>query len=304
MSTSRLLLQQSIDDAPTSTANWTLELENTYIDIMVDHVKKGDRNTTTFSKPAWRQIREEFYIQTGRKYDLKQFKNKFNLLRARYRVFKKLLTLPPGFSWDPVLKTASAPDDVWDDYIKDNPDAKRFRRAGCPEYDQLEIIFGDATTSGNTASASTQDLPSTDDDVEKREVDIPFALPFYAPFEACITSNMSEDVEGDLDDNTCHRSRTPSSTHRGKRERTFEMSDAIKFMAQASNRRTNALIERAEKYSIAKCIEILEGMEGLPMRTYLKATKMFQEKGWRETFIEMSEDRRKGWLEGVASGEI
>ncbi|XP_010279316.1 PREDICTED: L10-interacting MYB domain-containing protein-like isoform X2 [Nelumbo nucifera] len=305
MSTRRTRLP-SFDNALTSPANWTVELENMYIDIMVEHVKRGDRNTTTFSKPAWKQIRQKFYFRTGNKYDLKQFKNKFNQLRTRYRVFKKLLTLPPGFHWDPVLRTPTAPDDVWDNYIKDNPDAKRFRKAGCPEYDKLGIIYGDSSKLEYIADKNNQDLILADTDLEQqREGDLHSDTPPSAQFEANLTPNLSEDVEGDLDDDIHQRSNMHSHSRRGKREKiNTEMSDAIKFMAQAYNRRIDTLVEHAEKYSIGKCIKILENMEGLPMRTYLKATKMFQEQGWRETFIEMSEDRRKGWLEAVMSGEI
>lgn len=39
-------------------------------------------------------------------------------MRPVYREFKKLRDIPTGFGWDPITKTVTAPDDVWDDYIK------------------------------------------------------------------------------------------------------------------------------------------------------------------------------------------
>ena len=39
-------------------------------------------------------------------------------MRQVYREFKKLCDIPTGFGWDPNTKTVTAPDDVWDDYIK------------------------------------------------------------------------------------------------------------------------------------------------------------------------------------------
>lgn len=84
---------------------------------MVEQVKKGNRPTTTFSKKAWIEIIEGLYRRTGNRYTKTQLINKFNKLRTVYTGFKKLYDIPNGFSWDPVTKTATAPQDVWDEYL-------------------------------------------------------------------------------------------------------------------------------------------------------------------------------------------
>ena len=92
-------------------ATWTLLEENTFIKIMVKEVKRGNRHSTTFSRSSWSVIEQEFYAKTNRRYNHAQFRNKYNQLRIHYLLFTKLLK-EPGFTWDPVLGTAIADDNV------------------------------------------------------------------------------------------------------------------------------------------------------------------------------------------------
>lgn len=99
-------------------ATWSISEENTFIDIMVKEVKRGKRDSTTFSRSSWSNIEQEFYGKTNRRYNHAQFRNKYNQLRIYYLLFTKLLQ-QPGFTWDPVLGNAVADDDhVWESYLK------------------------------------------------------------------------------------------------------------------------------------------------------------------------------------------
>ena len=41
---------------------WTLKHEEIFINLMEEEVLKGNRCTTTFTKPAWKRIREKLCI--------------------------------------------------------------------------------------------------------------------------------------------------------------------------------------------------------------------------------------------------
>lgn len=110
----------SFDKVIVSQAKWTVEQENTLIDIMVEHVDKGNRLNKRFSGPAWKKIAVEFNMKTGKKYKLRQFQSKYTKLKKRYKAFTDLKKLPTGFGWDPNLNTATAPDNVWERYIMVN----------------------------------------------------------------------------------------------------------------------------------------------------------------------------------------
>ena len=48
--------------------------------------------------------------------------------------------------------------------------------------------------------------------------------------------------------------------------------------------------------SITKCVAALEEIEDISNDIYVKALKEFKDPDWREMFIAMSNDRRRGWL--------
>lgn len=48
--------------------------------------------------------------------------------------------------------------------------------------------------------------------------------------------------------------------------------------------------------SITKCVAALEEIEDISNDIYVKALKEFKDPDWREMFIVMSNDRRRGWL--------
>ncbi|RWR92926.1 L10-interacting MYB domain-containing-like protein [Cinnamomum micranthum f. kanehirae] len=176
----------TIDDTVKVRAKWSdTDNEKILVGLMVDQIKKGNRPTTTEPRPtttgpmvdqikkenrptttvsAWLdQIKSEFHKKTGITYERQQFRYKYDKMKRVYKEFKKLRDIPTGFSWDPNTKTVTAPDDVWDNYIKINKKAKQFRTKGCPLFDELEIIYGNTTATGENAGASTQGAVDTDD---------------------------------------------------------------------------------------------------------------------------------------------
>ncbi|KAA8517964.1 hypothetical protein F0562_015438 [Nyssa sinensis] len=275
----------NFEDAEVSPARWTTEQENIFIDIMEEQIISNNKLTTTFARETWKNIKVEFYMRTGMKYNMKQFQCKFNQLRHRYKTFTQLKKIPTGFGWDPVLDTATAPDEVWERYTRAHPEAKMFHRAGCPKYDKLVTIFGVAT--GEGAHTNIQYISDSDDNTE----DIMF----------CLNPPVLEDIEeGTEQPRNRGRSRdsTASGTRRARsRSRVSEMSNPIRSLPEASfSQQSVGVGFNLGPYTIAKCIQVLESIEGVDMPTYLKAIEKLQDKKWRETFIEMSYHRRMGWL--------
>ena len=62
---------------------WAQNIESHFITLMEEEVKKGNRQTTTLTKSAWKHIREALKAKFGKEYSMEQFKNKFNQLRGR-----------------------------------------------------------------------------------------------------------------------------------------------------------------------------------------------------------------------------
>ena len=59
-------------------------------------------------------------------YSTVQLHSQYAYLKKKYSVFKELKS-NSGFGWDEELNIPTAPNEVWDAYIKSHPLAKEFR---------------------------------------------------------------------------------------------------------------------------------------------------------------------------------
>ncbi|XAR59720.1 hypothetical protein NMG60_11015664 [Bertholletia excelsa] len=289
-------------------ATWTASEEKLFIQLMVKEVFKGNRSSTTFSKEAWKLIEHEFCEKTNKRYNNSQFRNKFNQLRIRYNEFSKLAK-EPGFSLDPMHTALIASDAVWEAHIKVNKYAKRFRKKGCPMYNELGIIYGDPTVDYKDAIPLAQ-YPMVSDYKLELEDESTNATPSAFPGD----SSHDKDYPSQSTKRK-QRSPTPTSHIRGKREARAVMGDALKewteatvpsgtsdrkwvettkFMTPAINRLEAS--SQPSPFSITNCVKCLEAIEGVDASTYLKAIKMFKDVDWREMFMAMSAERRLVWL--------
>ena len=74
-------------------------MEKIFINIILNKVNKGNMDSDTFNTNTWRRMLLEVNSQQKRNFNLKQFKQKFNRLRAIYHEFSDLLK-HTGFGWD------------------------------------------------------------------------------------------------------------------------------------------------------------------------------------------------------------
>ncbi|XP_024038253.1 uncharacterized protein At2g29880 [Citrus clementina] len=119
-------------------ADWSSRIENVFICIVHDHVKKG------------------------------QLKSKFNRLRKKHREFSDLVA-HTGFGWDLVSNTVTASEAVWAEYIKRVPGVKLYRKKGLEHYQTLGEIFNTTTASGHLCFSSSQVPLSSDEERELEE---------------------------------------------------------------------------------------------------------------------------------------
>ncbi|XP_024042776.1 L10-interacting MYB domain-containing protein-like [Citrus clementina] len=90
---------------------------------------------------------------TGRDYEQKQLKNKWDILKKDWQLWTNLLRNETGLGWDPVKQTITDSDEWWERKLKEIPEAIKFRSKGLRNADQLEILFKDvaATREGSWA---------------------------------------------------------------------------------------------------------------------------------------------------------
>ncbi|OVA14675.1 hypothetical protein BVC80_1817g18 [Macleaya cordata] len=187
------------------------------------------------------------------------------------------------------------------------PRAKAFRERGCPEYEKLATIFGDTVAAGNLGASHEHEFNSTDGE-DDTNVEMPESIPCTphptTPFDDDHTENVTaiDEQEENINGSSRCRSRTPcGSTRRGRREsKGSELKEELKILAETSR----AKLELKTKYTISECLEILDAMgsDQVGRDTYIRAMKLFQEIGWRETFIRMTDERRKDLIGSIERG--
>lgn len=118
-------------------------------------------------------------------------------------------------------------------------------------------------------------------------------------------SSGSRDETNMLDGNNKHRSgATTASSGRAKRGRKATgdaIVDAMLEIAAASRMRASAIMKSEERFSISKCIKLLDEMQGVDQRVYFSALDLFESSNARETFVSLKPDKRLMWLQRKCS---
>lgn len=103
-------------------------------------------------------------------------------LKGLFKIFEAIKTAS-GFGWDPLTKTVTAPDDVWERYILAHPKAAQFKDTPFPLYDDLFTLCANVIAIGVTAfnasrrrrqrSESPRDSDSADSDEDSDDDNLP-----------------------------------------------------------------------------------------------------------------------------------
>ncbi|KAI8574796.1 hypothetical protein RHMOL_Rhmol01G0381500 [Rhododendron molle] len=148
---------------------WTPEMDRYFIELMLEEVGRGNKvDDHLFSKEAWTEMMSLFNAKFKFQYEKDVLKNRHKTLRNLHKAVKYLLD-QKGFSWDETRQMVTADNKVWDDYIKVHPDARSYRIKTIPYYNDLCVIYRNATVEGK-ASTSSHDA-KIDRNIPRSETD-------------------------------------------------------------------------------------------------------------------------------------
>ncbi|XP_061365263.1 uncharacterized protein LOC133308635 [Gastrolobium bilobum] len=153
---------QGVSNNDRSRMYWTPLMERYFIDLMLEHLQKGNRIGHTFNKQAWTDMLTMFNAKFGSQYDKDVLKTRYANLWKQFNDVKTLLS-HFGFSWDADRQMVVADDFVWDAYVKAHPDARCYRTKSLLNFDDLCMIYGYTIADGRY-SLSSHDV-SLDDQV-------------------------------------------------------------------------------------------------------------------------------------------
>ncbi|KAG7572100.1 Myb/SANT-like domain [Arabidopsis suecica] len=123
-----------------SKTEWTTEMDQYFIEIMVDQIGRGNKTGNAFSKQAWTDMLVLFNARFSGQYGKRVLRHRYNKLLKYYKDMEVILK-EDGFSWDETRLMIAADDAVWDSYIKDHPLARTYRMKSLSSYNDLDTIF-------------------------------------------------------------------------------------------------------------------------------------------------------------------
>lgn len=92
-------------------------MDQYFIELMLDQLKKGNKSDKTFSKQAWNDMLTFFNAKFCSQYSKNSIKRRYKKLFKYYTDVRSLLKRKE-FSWDEEQCMIVADDSAWDKYIK------------------------------------------------------------------------------------------------------------------------------------------------------------------------------------------
>ncbi|KAL6146121.1 hypothetical protein ACLB2K_056804 [Fragaria x ananassa] len=158
-----------------------------FCDLCIKEVGKGQMPGTHFNIEGWASLVANFHAETGNNYDKSQLKNKWDLLKKEWKLWKDLIGKETGLGWNLTKNIVDASDEWWRNKIQINPQYVKLRVRGInPDMEaKLDMMFNGAVATGKYAWAPSSDLPppqnekapkdnviSLDDNLDYEEFDL------------------------------------------------------------------------------------------------------------------------------------
>ncbi|XP_057440266.1 uncharacterized protein LOC130732176 [Lotus japonicus] len=263
---------------------WPPNIESYFIGLMEEEVKKGNRQSTTLTRDAWRRIREEMKIQFGKEYTYDQFKNKFNQLRGKWKDFNNLLKMKTGIGYNSATGQIIATNDEWKKLFEKFKFAKKFKKKGCLHYEKLCVIYGDTITSGANEHPSTKSPSIGNDDDSEGDFDKDENVG-----KETREMNASENAQvAFANAMTIFGEHTKKKMERMDKNQVGTSTNSTEAVGQSSEQDLEKMVT---------CLRVLQGLEGIDGASFSKALKLLKEDAiWRTLFLELNDERKKDFV--------
>ncbi|KAK9018826.1 hypothetical protein V6N11_033872 [Hibiscus sabdariffa] len=259
-------------------------------DLCIKEILIGNRPGTHFKREGWVKIVNNFEKETGKPYTQKQLKNRWDLLKKEWKLWKKLKEKDTGLGWNPIKGTVDASDDWWESRLKVVPEAQRFRLAGIdPELeDKLDQMFKGIVATGDKAWAPSSGIMPTD-----------FIEHGYNETLEEIEEENEVEVVPMLRHPILKNEKKKSSKQIGGAAKLSLQIDKLCNTAESMSNATSRLNPVTDPFGIPKAYKVLEELsEEVPETSdlYFFALKLIANKDKRTLFLTIPDRVRVWWL--------
>uniref|UniRef100_A0A8R7UTM9 Myb/SANT-like domain-containing protein n=1 Tax=Triticum urartu TaxID=4572 RepID=A0A8R7UTM9_TRIUA len=129
-------------------AQWDREATRNFCECAATQVRLGNRPTQALTTAGYKGLIVDFNAKTGRKYVQKQFKNRWDDMKAIYSAWVFYKNKATGLGWVDAKQTIMADDDQWVALIVIHKPIKAFRHGPLDCLNELAIMFEKANVDG------------------------------------------------------------------------------------------------------------------------------------------------------------
>ncbi|KAK2965218.1 hypothetical protein RJ640_019973, partial [Escallonia rubra] len=285
---------------------WQPPMDRYFIDLMLDHVQKGDQIDGLFHKQAWMEMTTSFNARFGFKYETDILKNRYKTLRRQYNLIKNLLELD-GFMWDETRQMVTADDWVWQDYIKAHTDARQYMTRPVPYYKDLCVICRELSGVDGRGSVSDHTFDQQDGVYEvklNRELR-GSQSPAASASSADLIGNDEQDsshvglkiIVADQKNKRQYENQSSSAHSKKSRSKQEGMASALREMATAvSSLADNRKDDNSNSIAIENVIEAIQALPDMDEDLVLDACDFLEDEKKAKTFMALDVKLRKKWL--------
>lgn len=136
---------------------WNPERLGLYLDSCLQEAAKGRRRSGNLTPESWQRIQSVLKERTNIDLTPTQLSNFWSVLRKRYIVWSKITAEAGKGGYDPIANKINWNQKQWEEYIKVNPLAKRFRKKQLAYPEKMKLLFGCYTAAHEGGGSSRED---------------------------------------------------------------------------------------------------------------------------------------------------
>lgn len=135
-----------------SKAHWDSFGHKAFCEICKEEVGAGNRPVSYLNKTGYKNLQQKFLARTGRNYERKQFKNRWDFLKKEYGHWVAFRQAATGQRWDSTLGTVDADNEWWVKLIEAHPEFVKFRNGPPENVAELAAMFDETHVTVSTSA--------------------------------------------------------------------------------------------------------------------------------------------------------
>ncbi|XP_028757248.1 uncharacterized protein LOC114716406 [Neltuma alba] len=187
---------------------WTPEMDECFIDALLEETMKGNRPDGTFSTYAYDNMVQTLTNNFGTHITKQHLKNRKKTLSQRFAELYDLFHGLSGFSWSPITKLFEADNQVWHDLIERKPNARKWKNAPVLHYDKLYELFSADRATGKYSKSGKERVAQWNSNVGGTNVE-----------SECNFQYESPNSQANLDDSPSNGTSVGTASVRGQKRK-------------------------------------------------------------------------------------